>query len=37
MSKEKERAWFPAGLAGGGFTMRAGQMKYRFLIGQELD
>jgi len=33
MSEMRKRE---AGFAGEGFTMRAGQMKYRLLIGKEL-
>jgi len=32
-----ERDRFRAGLAGEGFSMKAGQMKSGFLIGQALD
>jgi len=33
----EERGRLRAGLAGESFSIRAGQMKYRFLIGKELD
>jgi hypothetical protein len=35
VGNEKERARFRAGLVGERFSMRAEQMKYGFLIGEE--